>query len=115
MNVVRNGATVFFDVDETLVSETRSTMAPPVTIHYVHKLPRVSRYTMARNIELLKDMKARGRYIVVWSQGGFAWAEAVVLALGLQDYVDLIIEKPIAYVDDLQASEFMTQRIYLND
>jgi len=65
------------------------------------------------HIKILKDRKARGSFIVVWSAGGYAWANAVVKALGLEEYVDLVMTKPHAYVDDKQAAEIMGERIYL--
>jgi hypothetical protein len=65
------------------------------------------------HIKLLQNHKARGKFVVVWSQGGFAWAEAVVKALGLTEHVDLIMSKPRAIVDDLPPEAWMKDRIYI--
>lgn len=58
-------------------------------------------------INNLKQNKATGGAIVVWSAGGYLWAEEVVKVLGLKDQVDLIMSKPTRYVDDLPCTEWM--------
>ena len=62
---------------------------------------------------MLKDRKARGATIHVWSANGYQWALAVVRALELEAYVDFVQSKPTMYVDDLQASEILGERLYL--
>lgn len=59
------------------------------------------------NIEQLKEHKRRGHTIIVWSAGGWRWAEQAIRLLGLEDYVDLVIEKPSFVYDDKQVHEFM--------
>ena len=49
----------------------------------------------------LKKMKARGYAVVVWSAGGSEWADAVVTALGLRDYVDVTMPKIDFHLDDV--------------
>lgn len=68
-----------------------------------------------KHIKLLKDHKARGYGVIVWSAGGSAWARAAVEALELESYVDVILAKPAKFVDDLQATEILGTRIYLNE
>lgn len=63
------------------------------------------------HIAALKRHKFRGHIIVVWSQGESEWAEAVVKALCIEDYVDLCISEPSWYYDDLKAEEFMPDSI----
>jgi phosphoserine phosphatase len=97
---------IYFDIDDTLVREiTKLENAHGTGIKFVpHPLRGnrpVPKYPMRRNIDLLRDMHARGRTIVVWSAAGWQWAEAVIKALALESYVHYVIEKPIAYVDDL--------------
>jgi len=65
------------------------------------------------HIKLLKDKKSRRSKIIVWSQSGFEWAAAVVKALELEAYVDFVMTKPHAYMDDLPATEWMGARVYL--
>ena len=52
-------------------------------------------------INHLKKMKARGYSVVVWSAGGSEWADAVVQALGLEDYVDVVMPKIDFHLDDV--------------
>lgn len=67
-----------------------------------------------RHIQAIKEHKARGHCVVVWSQGGSDWAEKVVIALNLTEYVDLVISKPSWFYDDIPAHLFMseTQRFW---
>lgn len=51
-------------------------------------------------IRHLKKMKARGYSVIVWSLGGSEWGEAVVKALLLEDYVDVIMPKIDFHLDD---------------
>jgi len=66
------------------------------------------------HIKILKDRKARGATILVWSQSGHAWAKAAIEALKLEPWVDFVASKPIAIIDDLPASEWLQERIYLS-
>ncbi len=69
-----------------------------------------------RHIELLKSLKNRGYTVIVWSAGGGKWANSVVTTLGLADYVDIIMSKPIKWVDDItDANKVLGTRIYLYD
>jgi hypothetical protein len=65
-------------------------------------------------VKVLKDEKARGAFILVWSRSGFAWANAIILALGLENSVDLIMTKPSVYLDDTEVSKWMTDRVWIN-
>jgi hypothetical protein len=120
MTTIERDGVVCFDVDSTLVEEKflnkKDIVMDVIEIpHPLRGCELTYRLPLKRNIQLLKDMHTRGRFIVVWSQAGWQWADAVVRALELQNFVDLIIEKPIAYVDDLECQQFMGQRIFLND
>lgn len=64
-------------------------------------------------VRIVTDEKARGAYIIVWSKGGNAWARAVIRALELTEYVDLIMTKPVTYLDDKDCNEWMKDRVYL--
>lgn len=117
MKTIETANAIYFDVDGTLIRDAydgEEVCAFPVP-HPYRGNAQVWKVKMHRNIDLLKDMSTRGRIIVVWSQAGYQWADAVVRALDLQNFVDLVIEKPIAYVDDLESQEFMGQRIFLRD
>lgn len=68
-----------------------------------------------KHIEQLKLHKMRGHTVVVWSAGGWDWAEAVVKTLKLEQYVDLVINKPIWAYDDLPPSEYMPKSQWMKD
>lgn len=67
------------------------------------------------HIEQLKKHKMRGHTIIVWSAGGWDWAAAVIKALGLENYVDLVISKPTWAYDDLQPNEFIPKPSWKKD
>lgn len=113
MVVETNENIVCFDVDDTLVIWTippgrekecilfDSFGVPEWLLPHKH------------HIKLLKQFKARGQKVIVWSQGGAQWAEAVVKTLKLEDYVDVVMAKPKWVIDDLPAATWM-QRTYLD-
>lgn len=68
-----------------------------------------------RHVEQLIAHKKRGHTTIVWSAGGSKWALAAVKALGIEEYVDLVLEKPMWCYDDKQPSEFMPKADYLED
>lgn len=115
MKLIANESTIFFDVDDTLVmwgiKAKRGQKLVAITSPYdgsqVYLAPH------AGHIKVLKDRYKRGSFIIVWSAGGFKWAEAVVKALKLQDYVNVCMTKPHMYVDDKPAKEVLGTRLYL--
>lgn len=114
MKVVSKESTIFIDCDDTLVMWGKAKRGQKV-VAVTNTLDGSQDYLRPHkgHIKILKDRKARGSFIVVWSAGGYAWAESVVKALKLQDYVDLVMTKPHAYVDDKKSEEFMGEHIYL--
>lgn len=106
--------TAYFDCDETLVFvdsipegvETVMVQIPgfPPKLCGVHKA----------HVERLKNHKSWSNGVVVWSKSGYKWAEAVVRALDLREYVDLCIAKPEYYYDDKSCCDFMPPRRFLN-
>jgi hydroxymethylpyrimidine pyrophosphatase-like HAD family hydrolase len=100
MYVLTSDKTVFFDVDDTLVIWEGTSYRP----HNKH-------------IELLKRFVERGQPVVVWSAGGYEWAERVVKELNLEGLVTAVMAKPQWWVDDLTANEvlFAHSRIYLKE
>ena len=115
MKKIDNEQVYMFDVDDTLVRWPSNFMLPDdgrVRIVDPNDGEVVYLYPIKRHIKLLTAMKGRGRLIVVWSGNGAAWAEAVIKALGLELSVDLIMTKPLGYVDDLSCESWMGPRIY---
>lgn len=64
-------------------------------------------------VRLLKESKARGEYVRVWSRGGWQWAYSVVEALGLIQHVDDVESKPTAYFDDTDINEWLKYRVFI--
>lgn len=101
---------VGFDVDQTLFMHDKmgeyqvlnpySDSLIPGNKHDVH-------------VELLKQYKGRGLTVIVWSSGGVEWAEEVVKAFGLEEFVDVVMTKPNKLVDDLEPHDIFPCRIYL--
>jgi predicted phosphatase len=115
MNIIDRESTIFIDVDDTLVmwgikakkGQKLIQITDPYSGDQVYLMPH------AGHIKVLKDRKARGSCIIVWSAGGYKWAEKVVKALNLEAYVDFVMTKPHMYIDDKAASEFMQERLYI--
>lgn len=114
-----NSDSVFFDVDDTLViwdhtdeegknhTKAIAFADPNITNHIVYLLPhRTHINTLIRN-------HGRGKRIIVWSAAGARWALEVVEKLGLSPYVNLIMEKPVCYVDDSPMEHWKPKRIYI--
>lgn len=113
MQIVNNEHIVAFDVDETLFMHGmdypsyKSGLLNPYSGNYSPGMGN------SKHIELMKQYKARGLFIIVWSKAGVLWAEAVVKHLKLEGYVDLVVTKFDRYVDDLEADKILGERVYL--
>lgn len=114
MIVMPERKTVYFDIDDTLVASSAESIFPDNSREVNFRNRRF--LVHSKHCELMKDFKARGHIVVVWSAGGSEWAEQVILALKLQSYVDLIITKPDWYVDDKPSSDWLGEdrRTYLS-
>lgn len=114
MKTVQNEQVMMVDVDDTLIVWGKIKKGQKaVHVTNPHDGAQNTVRPHAGHIKILKDRKSRGAYIVVWSAGGYAWAEAVVKALGLTEYVDQIMTKPFMYMDDKTADEILGERCYL--
>lgn len=65
-----------------------------------------------KNINLIRKLAKLGYEIVIWSQTGYDWAQAVSKAIGIDDIVSLYMTKPRYHVDDLPSTAWMGERIY---
>ena len=106
--------TAYFDVDDTLVEWKLCSDREADAVKIVDESGRVFyKKAIVAHIEELKNQKMTGNTVVVWSAGGGAWAETVVKALGIEEYVDVCLTKPDFYYDDKDVSEwFPTKRYY---
>lgn len=145
MKVLACSQPTFFDVDDTLIMWSRPAHDDPDAIEITCPASRTLRGLLElsedgaltpevpllemvevgtwtervkphkKHIEQLKLHKSRGHTIIVWSAGGWEWAEAAVRALKLEKFVDLVLEKPLWCYDDLQPSEFIPKPIWMKD
>lgn len=107
MLVIKATKIIYVDVDSTLLFSLRE--YPHEVTHEVVKIGGRKFWVHDPHIEMIKDFKARGHSIVVWSAGGAEWAEMAVRALKLELYVDLVISKPDWFIDDKPATGFMSE------
>lgn len=117
MKVIENENCVFFDCDDTLVMWDNKYKLEDYSncVLLVDPLSGFCEYLVPhkQHIQYLIDSKTKNKNtIVVWSAGGWQWAEAVVKALQLEQYVDAVMAKPERYVDDLHCVKFMGEMIY---
>ncbi len=113
MQVVRSENIVCVDVDDTLVlwdntHKRTLSMFEPVLGEMIKIAPHWP------NIRLLKEKSLRGATVVVWSQGGYKYAEAIVRVLKLEAYVDYVMSKPSVVIDDLPVDMWMPRSFTLN-
>ena len=113
MNVIDNEKTMFWDIDDTLV--LRSNLDPNnlLNVYCPYDYSTIVVTPHLEHIKCLKDHKARNYHITVWSHGGAKWAEAVIIALGLENYVDEIRTKPLKAFDDRPVAEIFGETIYI--
>ncbi len=113
MIVLRNENVIFCDVDETLVHHDTADLKTVDVVDPItgsHVVVGVNE-TMVR---LVKEESHRGSIVVVWSRGGYEWAESVVVALGLESAVDYVMSKPHAYFDDKDISDWLKHRVFID-
>lgn len=99
------GPTAYFDVDDTLVMweipDGFEEDLVTVKCREYAELLAPNKY----NIKHLKKLASRGHAIIVWSAGGADWAESVVKALDLEDFVHVVTSKPHYMIDDMPSIE----------
>jgi len=108
MEVIKHELRAVFDVDETLIKTgtsyknyeeallAQTSMGRIVPYYKDHKIV----YPKYPTISFLKSLKQRGYHITVQSNNGWEWAENVVKALHLEDYVDIVCTKSSKCIDD---------------
>ena len=93
---------IFVDVDDTLILSKypihREDEAIDIAIEGSLLQGRFVPHKL--HVQAVKNHKMWGNGVVVWSRSGYEWALAVVKALGLTDYVDVVMAKPFYYYDD---------------
>lgn len=94
-----------FDVDDTLVYLDSQENIDPVEVFCFNQKTLV--YPNHKIINQLKKEFQEKKFIIVWSQQGDEWSDAVVRALKLDNYVHLAMTKISKAYDDLPISEWM--------
>lgn len=115
-----SGPVAYFDVDDTLVwwdnndpESTLSDLELDITeFEFEFNGKKLKRYYIHEHLREIQLQKEAGTNIVVWSKSGAEWAEAIVKALGVDEYVDVVTSKPDRIYDDKDSSEWMPKRRY---
>jgi phosphoserine phosphatase len=115
MKVIKNELIAFFDVDDTIIKHDHSHINGPGKI--TCSLYGENRYVTPHelHIKLLKDYKARGYTIYLWSGNGFFWCQEVAHKLELTSYIDYCLSKPVKVVDNEPYSNWLPNPICLED
>jgi protein-L-isoaspartate O-methyltransferase len=115
LKTISNEVVCAFDVDQTLVIWSAKSEREKTGMAIVNPYDGQEVWCSVHepHVRLIKQMKSRGRFVIVWSAGGAQWAASVVGALGLTSFVDQIMTKPIAYVDDVPVDQWMSHRIFI--
>ncbi len=93
---------VHFDLDDTLIIWNTDTVESKQYLGNPLKFDAgVLGYPHLKHIEILKQFRARGQQIVVWSGGGSDYAEKMLNKLDILKYVDVVMSKPEWVFDDL--------------
>jgi len=106
---------VCFDVDDTLILWGRLLNNDEPTTEMLCPYTGVTEkgQTHLEHVERIKQHKADGHFVIVWSQGGGEYAYNACVGLGILEYVDLCLDKPMQYYDDLDCSKWMGRSTYL--
>jgi len=81
---------VYVDVDDTLVRSTGGTRIP---------LPAV--------VEHVKQLKADGATLYLWSAGGAEYCRATAIELGIEDCFEAFLPKPRIMIDDQEVKDWV--------
>lgn len=111
MIIIENEHIIAMDVDQTLFMHDSDNGKIKIINPYSNTA--IYGNKNENHIELLKQYKGRGLYVIIWSKAGVRWAQAVVKEFELEPYVDLITTKLDRYVDDLEADQIMGERVYI--
>ncbi len=113
MRIIENEQISPFDIDGTVVDHVVVGTEGSISVYdYVTK-KQVNVVPNLPMVRLLREAKARGDFVIVWSRGGYRWASDVIRGLGLEECVDLVISKPMAYFDDTPIEEWLPYRVFL--
>jgi hypothetical protein len=107
MITIKSTKILYVDVDNTLVFSLTEPNGFNASSNEMVKINGRKWWVHTPHKELIKDFKARGHTVIIWSAGGAEWAEMVTDALQLNDYIDLVISKPDWIIDDKPTIEWL--------
>lgn len=93
-----------FDVDDTLISQDPSKQLT-IAVKCFSQIQMVA--VNQEVVEIIKKEYSKGTMIIVWSQQGDEWADAVVRSIGLENHVHYTMTKISEAYDDLPIKEWM--------
>jgi len=115
MIIIESSKSIFVDVDDTLLIWSYDDDEESDAIDICVRGSIIQRAVPNEyNIKFVKEFKARGHTIIVWSAGGWEWAKYAIKILKLEDVVDVVMSKPDWYIDDKPAEYFMGQPTYFD-
>jgi hypothetical protein len=116
MSKILHGRPIPFDMDSTLCFD-ESDLTPeqrdglvPTPVYCFGRVINV--YPHPQNVALAKKLYNRGYTLLGHSKTGPEWAEAVCVALKIDQYFTQYQWKPEFYVDDLPVANWYGERIY---
>lgn len=117
MNKIQQPRTVMLDVDDSIILWTPENYAHDddelLVLEDDGKIMRFLPHY--KNIEFVKTLKFQGYGIVCWSAAGVDWAERIVKALHLEEYIDVCMSKPEFAIDDLlQADRIIKSVLWID-
>lgn len=120
LNTLKFDNVAYFDVDDTLLIYQKDLSSDRYHELFELSIPGRELFTAMvaphhEHVQRVKEHKAWGNGVVVWSRSGYEWAEAAVKALGLEQYVDVCLAKPMYYYDDKPCCKILGEHRFLNE
>lgn len=109
MKVINNENVVAYDIDDTLLLWSKKHHSPQEGCIELEDPYDNNRKVYLKphkvHLRLMRNYKARGFSVIVWSHQGYKWCEEVIKRLNIEQYVDLIMTKPNRHFDDKEDKE----------
>jgi hypothetical protein len=67
------------------------------------------------NLELVKDLKAKGAHLHLWSRGGADYAKSTAIELGIEQCFISFLSKPDVLLDDVRIEAFPFKQFHPNE
>jgi hypothetical protein len=108
---IEGDRTLFVDCDDTLVmwDLSRYPNLPRIEMDCYGPVVLVPNQ---KNVNLVRKFSLLGYTIIIWSQTGADWAEAVAKAVGLDEHAAAFMAKPRYHLDDLPSAAWCGERLW---